>query len=281
MKQEEEILLSTPDYLLNPHARARKHQLQASIAKRREVKQPLLADPSEKPGPRQSTSLASDQQNQFDKNDQARRQALAASNTQGQREAKRQEQHERWTGQSATLTTASGVKLDAKTAELKKQSDASRAAVKQPARTINLSTLYACVWAVMQTYAVDFFNSEFNAEALNRLVQKQLKNGAEVCPETIKAAYQEGLASNNFEQRYRRDPVTGGRISTRGASLHPPTMPSAVVWPDEEALLEREAQAEALQLGSEEAQRALKMTFEELQREVRKDFKRGGNEDVR
>jgi len=279
LRLEDQIILDTPDHQLDKFKLARKKQLQAQIVQRREIRQALAVTPSNKP--QQASSLAADQKNRFDRHEEFVRQARIASNTQTQREAKRQQQRQTWNHESGTHTTDSGVRLDAATVQLKKKADASRTAPKQPPRIINLSTLRVCVWAVMQAHP-EFFQSEFNAEALNRLVQKQLRNGAEVCPETIEAAYQEGVANNNFEQIFRRDSVTGGRVTMRGSKpMSPPTMPAHVVWGDEAQLIAEEEQAEALRLNSADAQAALRMDFDALQQRIRAGYKRGADEGVR
>ena len=282
MNLEDQLLLDTPDERLNSFARNRKRRLQTQIAARREARRPLLADPGEKPGPRQPASLTADQQSPWKQHEAGRRQARVASDTQADRVERVEREHERW------RTTP---KRDPITAELKRHSDASRTPAKRPAFTLTrdlLDTLLVCAEAVMRKHP-DLFLSSFNGTSLNNCVQTRLGKGwqagqtieALVCPHLVEDAFQECLAGNHLELAYTRD-ENGNRVRKRGeAILAPPTLYPKYIWPDEARLLAERERAEALRLNSVEAQRAIALPFEELQAKVRAGHKRGGNEDGR
>ena len=181
--------------------------------------------------------------NCFDQQDEARRKARVASDTQGQREQARESQRAAWTHQKDVPRTPGGIAAGADLVALKAASDADRVArrnqgVVTPAQATSWRSLQALIeyWQRNADNALNFLESEFNYTSLtNCLVTLICGKLQPAIVETVAEAFAICLTGNHLELPRRVD-GNGATIRKRSdwkPQPLPPTLYPAHVWPAE------------------------------------------------
>lgn len=230
--------------------------------------------------PRPATEFEDDRQNAFDRHDSVMdaRKKFSAEHDASEREAQRQAQRRTWTRESAPMRTTGGTIAGDQLVELKKASDADRAARRNATPVVipPTSLVVACIeaWQRSNPY---FYESEFNYRSLVNYIVSELARGTFVLSvESVQQAYVY-LINNGYLESAPSPVYDGVIIRARGSSLFSskpaPVLYPPHVWPAE-LQAEREHEiAEYVTKYQADAKAAEQLPFEQLKDQVRQTYK--------
>jgi hypothetical protein len=224
-------------------------------------------------------SLQDDRKRPWDRHEDRINQQRADTSKHDARVQSREDARARWTGQSATQVTVSGVHLDAETARLKVGSDASRTAPAAAPISVDLETLAALIRDWKQNSANGknlltlFEENDWNREQLSNATQYLIQKGHPINSQLPEDAFLLCYNGNHLDPRQRRDRA-GNVVHMRGEAARPAPVPfPRVVWADETTAIERERQENAVAAATVEAARAKSLPFDQLRCEATQDRK--------
>ncbi len=234
--------------------------------------------------PSPTSQFESDRQNKFTRHDSvtAERTKWSQEHDTTERKEELEKQRREWQ-RSDVARTSSGTTMDAELSELKRASDADRAARKNvvPLVLPQISAVIACIekWEREQS---SFFKSTFNYTSLcHYLVEGFAKNWFALSVESVASAFSflmvNGYLETAPDEHY--DPQVNAIVRKRGifSKSAPQMYPTFVVANSLDAAkeaAERERElAEALAKYESERKALANIPFEELKKQARKDFK--------
>jgi hypothetical protein len=230
---------------------------------------------------RPATQFEDDRQNVFQRHNALRNAARRDTTPLDQRVEKIEADKDRWQNKKVRPVAAAGTTLTPDLVELRKASDASRAARRNPPPPLVIDTDVlkgvTLVWRLEWKDGINLWRNwaetDFNKTSLNNAIQRRLALGQTLNAQLIQDAYEDCVKGGHLEPRLRTD-AQGHVVKLRSDASRPaPTLFPHHAWPDELQAEDTAAKEAAVAAAEQEVKRALNLSFEELKTEARKNYK--------